>query len=123
MSELVQFGLGVAEGFALDVHAVQQGDVEIRHRRFRGIDDVASGLDAACSVTGQDHRQMIVLMAVAVAQAAAVDDHGMIEQRAVAVFCGFQFAQEIGELLHVDSVLICATFSTMSGLLRWCVNG
>ena len=44
---------------------------------------------------------MIVLMPVAVAEAAAVDDHGMIEQRAVAFLGRLQLAQEVAELLHV----------------------
>ena len=50
------------------------------------------------------HRQVLVRVAVAVAQAAAVDDHRVVEQRAVAVGRVLHLLDEPGEQLHVHRV-------------------
>jgi hypothetical protein len=47
---------------------------------------------------------MVVLMAVAIAQSAALDNHRMVEQSAIAVLGALQFSKEISELLHVVGV-------------------
>ncbi len=65
---------------------------------------------------GDYNGQGIVIMLIAIAHAAAVEDHGMIEQRAVAVFGRTQFLNEIGqqagviaidqsELIHAHAVI------------------
>ena len=45
-----------------------------------------------------------MVVAVAVADAAAVDDHGVVEDRAVALADRLQLAEEVGELLDVELV-------------------
>ena len=49
-------------------------------------------------------RQIVVLMAIAVAQAAAVDDHRVIQQRALAVLGRLHLAEEVAQ--HLDVVLV-----------------
>ncbi len=53
---------------------------------------------------GQQHRKIAVIVGIAIAQAAAIDDSRMIQQRAVAIGRGFQLGQEIRELFHVIGV-------------------
>ncbi len=55
----------------------------------------------SAAAAGQQHRQIVVVMAVAIANAAAVNDHGVIEQGAIAIGRGFHLLQESSELLHV----------------------
>ena len=52
----------------------------------------------------QQDRQVVVVVAVAVADAAAVDDHAVVEQRAVAFLDRLQLAEQVGELLDVEAV-------------------
>src|SRR6185312_3138524 len=52
----------------------------------------------------EQYGKVIVIMAVAVADAASVNDHRMVEQGAVAVASRFQFTKEIRELLHMIAV-------------------
>ena len=60
-------------------------------------------LEVAAAADHQ-HRQILVRMAVAVAQAAAVDDERVIEQRAVAVGRVLHLVDEAREQLHVHRV-------------------
>ena len=62
------------------------------------------GLDRACALPGQQNRQVVVAMQIAVADAAAVNDHRMIEQRAVAVRCRLELVEEVCKLGDVKSV-------------------
>ena len=55
------------------------------------------------AAAGQDQRQVVVLVAVAVRKAAAVDDHRMVEQRAVAFLGSTSAFEQIGELLRCGS--------------------
>ena len=58
----------------------------------------------AAALAGQQHRQVVVLVAVAVADGAAVGDHAVVEQRAVAFVDRLELAEEVGELLDVVGV-------------------
>jgi len=58
---------------------------------------VAAALDLAPAAAQQHDGQVMVRVRIRVAEAAAVDDHGMIEQVAVAVGCRFQLVQPVGE--------------------------
>src|SRR5262245_10665588 len=50
------------------------------------------------------NRQIVMGMAVAILDATPVDDHALIEERAVPFASILQFLEEIGELLHVEVV-------------------
>ena len=66
---------------------------------------MAAGLEGAAAVAGEDDRQVVVVVAVAVGDAAAVDDHRVVEQAlAVDVLGLLQLVEEVGELLHVEVV-------------------
>ena len=66
---------------------------------------MAAGLEGAAGISGEDDRQVIVVVAVAIGDAAAVYDHRVVEQAlAVHVLGGFQPLEEVGELLHVEEV-------------------
>ena len=62
------------------------------------------GLDGAAALAGEEDGQIVVVVAVAVADAAAVDDHGVVEEGPVAFADRFELAQQVSELLDVESV-------------------
>src|SRR5688572_16252841 len=65
---------------------------------------MASAVDFPYSAAHQQRRQIVVLVAIAVTDAAAVDDYGVIEQRALGVLGRLHLAQEVTQ--HLDVVLI-----------------
>src|SRR5690606_9580115 len=58
--------------------------------------DVASTLQATGSTTCQQQRQRIVVVLVGVAHAAAVQDHRVVQQAAIAIRRFTEFLQEVG---------------------------
>ncbi len=63
------------------------------------------GLKAPPRAAGENDRQIGMAVRVAIAQATAINDHGVIEQRfAVAVFRLAHALEEVGELLGVELV-------------------
>src|SRR5690242_915638 len=83
----------VAQLFGMDAGLVQHGQQQVGHRSLTGITDVTATLDLARCTAGQEQRQIVVRVRIAIRNAAAVQDLGMVEQAAVAV-------ARLGELLQ-----------------------
>src|SRR5215471_3762727 len=83
--EVVQFAGAVAQSFRADVHAVEQRQVQIRDRGLALVDDMVAGLQCSGAAARKQYRQVLMKVTVAVAQAAAIYDHRMIQQSSVAV--------------------------------------
>ena len=95
----------VSDGFGVDAHAVQEGEEQIVEGRILRESEVLALLfKRSRAAARQQDRQVIVVMAVAVADACAVDDHGVVEQGAVGFVDAVQLLQEIGDLLRVEFV-------------------
>jgi len=61
--------------------------------------------ESAPGISGDDDGKIIVVVAVSIGNAATIDDHRVVKQGlAVHVFGGFEFIEEIGELLHVEDI-------------------
>ena len=63
-----------------------------------------ASLDVPAAAAGHERGHVVVPVPHAVAHAAAEDDDGMVEQRAVAVRGGAQFVEEVREHLDVIAV-------------------
>ncbi|MFM9197554.1 MAG: DUF1552 domain-containing protein, partial [Planctomycetia bacterium] len=59
----------------------------MRERRLRREPQVTAGRDRTAAAAGQQDRQVLVVVPVAVVDAAAVDDRRMVEQRAIRLMC------------------------------------
>src|SRR6185503_1412881 len=109
----------LAVALGLDAIELQHADHEVRERhhlvelRDRGNRallrelaclDVVAALEAPARVAGEQHRQIQMVVHVAVAHAAAVDEQRVLEQVAVAVGRVLQPLQELGEQAHVVRV-------------------
>src|SRR5437870_4882733 len=62
----IQLPCAVAEAFQRNPQLVQQGQIEVRHRRILWILDVAPSLDLAQSATQHHDGQLVVRMLVAI---------------------------------------------------------
>ncbi len=92
----------VAELFGRNSHPIEQRQVQVRHRRVFGIDDVVVATEAAAATDDED-RKVFVEMAIAVAQAAAVDDDRVVEERPVTIRRVLELADEPGKQLTCAS--------------------
>src|SRR5262245_43911206 len=81
LGKMFDLARAVADLFGTRAHAIEQRQVKVRHGLVRLVDDVASGFQSAVATTGQQNGQILVIMAVAVTDAATVNDHRMVEQR------------------------------------------
>ena len=61
-------------------------------------------LEHPAAATGDEDREIVVVVAVAVADAAAVDDHAAVEERAIPFARPIELLEEIGKLLDVEAV-------------------
>src|SRR5687768_15714679 len=65
---------------------------------------MATGLEGAAARSGENHRKLIVIMFIAIANGAAVDEHGVFEDGfSVGVFHGIECADEARETIHVPA--------------------
>ena len=65
---------------------------------------MAAGLERATAVTGEQHGKIVVIVPVAVADATAIDNHAIVQERALALLHRFEFLQKVGELRDVEPV-------------------
>ena len=89
-------------GVQADADAVQQRHVEIRQGRPVLVFDVPPTLQAGRGAAGDQNREVHVVVQTRVAHPASVQEHGVVEQRALAVRRGLQLPEEIGEQRHME---------------------
>ena len=82
----------------------QDRQQQVRHRRELLLPKVAVALKRAAGAPGQHDRQRIMVVRVAVAHAAAVEDQRVIQQRAVAVRQLCELVEEVREQARVIAV-------------------
>ena len=101
---MLDLSVAVAQLLGGDAHAVQQRQVQVGHGGVR-IDDVTAGGKLTVPAAQYDRRQIAVAVDVPVAQTAAVDDHGVIEQRSIAILNRLEPVDEVelGILCNEDS--------------------
>src|SRR5882672_2040204 len=87
----------IAQRLKLHSSLIEHRQQEIRHRRVIFIFQVASAFQAALASADQQIRQWEVVMRVAIAHVAAIEQHGVIEQRAIAVGRLVQLVDELTE--------------------------
>src|SRR3984957_8274454 len=100
-SDIGDLAGAVPEALRLQTRLVQQREVQIGNRRAFGQLDLPSTLERAGGAADQESRQRIIAVQVAVGHVGAVEQHGVIQERAFSVGCGGEFRDELREPLHV----------------------
>ena len=93
----------IAQAIRRNTHSVKHGEIEVIER-LRFDLEMPARLDGATSLASHDDRQVVMIVTVAVADSAAVDDHRTVEQRARAFWNRLEFAEQIGKLLDMESI-------------------
>lgn len=84
---------------------IEHAQVEVCKRHVLAEIDVAAGLEGAATVAGEYDGQVVVIVAVAIGNTAAVNDHRVVQQGfPVHIFCGLHFLKKVGELPEVEFV-------------------
>ncbi len=99
-----QLSRAVAQLFRRHAHAIEHAEIEVGERRFFLNADVLAGLERPAAFTGEQNRQLVVVVGVAVADAASQDDHGVVQKRSLAFPNSLQFFQHISELGDVKAI-------------------
>src|SRR5882724_9487515 len=89
-SDFFQLPRAVADALGGDAHAIEQGEVEIGHRRFFVELEMAARAERAAALAGKEDGKVVVIVAVAVADGAAINDHAIIEERTFAFLHRFE---------------------------------
>ena len=97
LKQLIHLAPAVGERVEPDAHLVEQRQVQVGQRRRLGEADVAAASHSARGAAGDEDRQVVVVVQVGVAHAAAVQEERMVQQRAVAFRRGPQLGEELGE--------------------------
>ena len=94
----------VVEGICRGTHLVEHGDEQIVQWCILRVLDVTTRTNQTTTASSQQDGQVFVVVLVAVADATAVNDYGIVEQRAVAFSSRFHFLKDVRELLDVERV-------------------
>src|SRR5258706_10609547 len=99
-----QFAGAVTQRVNRSTHSREHRAIKIAERGIPFVEQVPSGSDCATAFTGEDKRQIMRIVFVAVAHARAEKDHGIVQQCALAFFDGAEFVEEVRVLLDVPRV-------------------
>jgi hypothetical protein len=83
----------VAEKRYLDADSVEYGEKQVIQRRFPWKDEVAARDNAPSAVAGPEDRQVCMVVAVAVTDPTAVDNHDAVQKRLAAFTVRLELAQ------------------------------
>src|SRR6266704_2733591 len=81
---VLQFPRAVADALGRNTHAFEHREIQVRHRRLAIVTNMAAGPQPAAATPREQDRQVVMVVAIAVADGAAVHDHAIVEQRSFA---------------------------------------
>ena len=99
-----QLTRAVAERVLMYAHAIEHRQIEIGQGRILGELQMAAGFQAAAAFSRQQNRQLVVVVAIAVADGRAVQNHRIVEQRSRSFGHRLQLAEQIAELCQVETI-------------------
>ena len=94
----------VAERVHPDIQLIENRQQEIRHRRLGSVPKMTAPLQFARSPADNKQWKRFMVVLIAVAHRAAVQQDGMIEQVTVAIRRGLQLIEQIGEDADVVAI-------------------
>ena len=104
LKQPIHLAFAVGKRVEVDAGFVEQRQVEIGERGRFGELDVTPASHSAGRATGDQDRQVRMVMDVGIADAAAVEIERMVEQGAVPFRRGLQFPEELGEQRHMELI-------------------
>ena len=85
-----QASCAVAKAVFMDAELIQHGEVKVGHRGFKVVAKVTAGLKGAAGSAGEEDGEVFVVVAVAVADSGAVEDHAVVQKATVSFGDGFE---------------------------------
>ncbi len=88
----------------MGIDTIQEREPQVIERRLFLGNDVPARLDRAAGAASDKNRKIVVIVGVAVPEAAAVGDHGLIQQRAIPFAGRFQLVEQVRQALGVELI-------------------
>src|SRR5215510_12324260 len=88
----------------MDAHVVQQREMKIGQRCALFVLDVPPTPHPTRRATRDQNRQVLMVVQTRVAHSTSVQIDGVVEQRSVAVWSGFQLLEELREEQHMERI-------------------
>lgn len=99
-----KFPIGVADFFGGDAHTLHHADVEAGEGGVVVGFEVTAGFELAVGTAGQDDRDVLGGVGIAIADAGSEKDHGVVEDVGAALGKTLHFLKQIGKLCGVPGV-------------------
>ena len=96
--------LAIAEFLQVDFHTIEQRQPQIADRRFLREYHVPTGLERARTAAGHEDGQVLMIVRVAIMDAASVSDHRMVKQRSWPLLNRLELGQEVSQLLGMKDI-------------------
>src|SRR6266516_7057191 len=77
-SDTLQLPCAITDALSGDTHPVQHREVEVGHRRFFLELEMATRSQGAAATPSHENGQVVVIVTVAVANRAAIDNHAVV---------------------------------------------
>src|SRR5664279_1494631 len=78
--ELIDLAGGVAELLGRDTGFIEHGEQQVVHRRLRRVPDMPAALYLTRCASDQNQREIVMGVRIAIADAAAIENHGVVKQ-------------------------------------------
>ena len=104
LKQIINLAPAISKRVKANAHLVEQGQVEIGQGRRRRISDVPPAPHLAGRASGDQDRQVHMVVHVRVAHPAAVEIEAVVQKRAVPFGRRLELGEEFGEERHVEPV-------------------
>ena len=115
--QFIELACAVAQSICRETHAVEHGEEQVVEGRILWINHVPTGVDPTRTAPRQKDRKIVVVVAVAITNRTAVNDHRVIENCAVSFFHRIKFFEEVSELRDQVSIDFSQLFEIFGLLL------
>ena len=100
----LQATVAVAERFHGRAHAIEHRHVKVAEWSVLRASDVAARVELPAGAAGQNDREIVGIVPIAVGKARSEQNHRVIHQRAIAFTDGTKLIQKVSQLLGVPAV-------------------
>jgi len=81
----------VPKFFHIDLHSIQKRKPQVADGGFLGVGYMPTCLEGSTSSTGKEHREVFVVVGIAIMNATSIRNHGVIQQTSFAFLDRFEF--------------------------------
>jgi len=101
---ILELSRAIADALGRDADTLEHRKEEVGHWRFLAEFHVTTGVQDSAAFAGKQDGQIIMIVCVAIANGAAINDHAIVQERSFPFTNGFQFFKKISKVGHVEAI-------------------